>query len=119
MNSELVVLAKIDEITVRKYEQDSHQPPEIVASVTVVEAFKGSTRGEVVELYTEATSCAAPFLVGDTFIIFATRREKNGRFVVNMCNISIYHSVLPEMAKHNARFKENAAISLQILRGQR
>lgn len=114
--ADVVFLGKVEsaEARVRKYQD--HDIPEVVASVVVVEAFKGVDVGDEIRLYSEKTSCQAFFRAGDIFLFLASRREADGVLTLNMCGMANYHTVQPHLVDQNARFKEQADHALETLR---
>ncbi len=112
----LVILARIEEESMRSWAMGSEVKTESLAKVTVIENFKGAAPGLELTIQISLTSCRIDLNVRDTYLIFAYGPMPGGLYQINMCSAYLYETVAKALPAYYEQLRDKLAPILEVLR---
>ena len=112
----LVILARIEEESMRSWAIGSEVKTESLAKVTVIENFKGAAPGLDLTIQISLTSCGIDLNVRDTYLIFAYGPMPGGLYQIDMCSAYHYETVEEAHPSYYELLRGQLAPILEVLR---
>ena len=116
-SSDLVVLARVEEVLHREWFDGTEEKSEYVARVTVLEGFKGAEYGLEIHVSTNiGSSCSASLDLQDIYLIFANGPKSDGYYYTTMCTSYKYKTHHNATDEYHDLLRTLVSPTLKILR---